>query len=87
MEDLTGRQFGSYQIVAPLGEGGLAAVHKVYQPALGRHGVLKVLPRQPTDALFRVRGRVQFLEPARLAGERPAGHTCCLTPAAVPRTA
>jgi hypothetical protein len=27
MEDLTGRQFGPYQIVAPLGEGGMAAVN------------------------------------------------------------
>ena len=24
MEDLTGKQFGPYQIVAPLGEGGMA---------------------------------------------------------------
>jgi len=46
MEDLTGRQFGPYQIVAPLGEGGMAAVYKAYQPAMERYVALKVLPRQ-----------------------------------------
>jgi predicted Ser/Thr protein kinase len=45
MEDLTGRQLGSYQVVAPLGEGGMAAVYKAYQPAMDRYVALKVLPR------------------------------------------
>lgn len=45
MEDLTGRQFGPYRIVAPLGEGGMAAVYKAYQPAMDRDVALKVLPR------------------------------------------
>ena len=45
MEDLTGKQLGSYQIVAPLGEGGMAAVYKAYQPAMDRYVALKVLPR------------------------------------------
>lgn len=45
MEDLTGRQFGPYQIIAPLGEGGMAAVYKAYQPAMERYVALKVLPR------------------------------------------
>jgi serine/threonine protein kinase len=45
LEDLTGKQFGSYQIVAPLGEGGMAAVYKAYQPAMERFVALKVLPR------------------------------------------
>ena len=44
MEDLTGRRFGQYQIVAPLGEGGMAAVYKAYQPAMERHVAVKVLP-------------------------------------------
>ncbi len=46
MEDLTGKQFGHYQIVAPLGEGGMAAVYKAYQPAMERYVAVKVLPRQ-----------------------------------------
>ncbi|PWH15241.1 MAG: hypothetical protein DDG60_06390 [Anaerolineae bacterium] len=46
MEDLTGRNFGPYQIVAPLGEGGMAAVYKAYQPSMERYVALKILPRQ-----------------------------------------
>jgi serine/threonine protein kinase len=46
MEDLTGKQFGPYQVVAPLGEGGMAAVYKAFQPAMERYVALKVLPRQ-----------------------------------------
>jgi hypothetical protein len=49
MENLTGKQFGSYQIVAPLGEGGMAAVYKAYQPAMERYVALKVLPRHFAD--------------------------------------
>ncbi len=45
MEDLTGKQFGHYQITAPLGEGGMAAVYKAYQPSMERYVAVKVLPR------------------------------------------
>src|SRR5436190_8158537 len=45
MEDLSGKQFGHYQIVAPLGEGGMAAVYKAYQPSMERYVAIKVLPR------------------------------------------
>ncbi len=34
MEDLTGRVFGPYRIVAPLEEGGMASVYKAYQPGV-----------------------------------------------------
>src|SRR4030065_2332048 len=49
METLTGRQLGPYQIVAPLGEGGMAAVYRAYQPGMERYVALKVLPRQFAD--------------------------------------
>ena len=53
MEDLTGRQFGPYRIVGPLGEGGMAAVYKAYQPSMDRNVALKVLPRHfASDAQF-----------------------------------
>ena len=45
MEDLSGKQFGHYQVVAPLGEGGMAAVYKAYQPSTERYVAVKVLPR------------------------------------------
>lgn len=50
MEDLTGKQFGPYQIVAPLGEGGMAAVYKAYQPSMERYVAIKVLPRQMAES-------------------------------------
>lgn len=46
MEDLTGKRLGPYQIVAPLGHGGMAAVYKAYQPAMDRYVALKILPKQ-----------------------------------------
>lgn len=45
MEDMTGKQLGPYHIVSPLGEGGMAAVYKAYQPAMERYVALKILPR------------------------------------------
>src|SRR5213079_2745160 len=50
MEDLTGKQFGLYQIVAPLREGGMAAVCKAYQPSMERYVAVKVLPRQLAES-------------------------------------
>jgi serine/threonine protein kinase len=50
MEDLTGKQFGPYQIVAPLGEGGMAAVYKAYQPSMERYVAMKVLPRHMAES-------------------------------------
>ncbi|MFO7625364.1 MAG: serine/threonine-protein kinase [Anaerolineales bacterium] len=45
MEDLTGKQLGQYRVVAPLGEGGMAAVYKAYQANMDRYVALKILPR------------------------------------------
>ena len=44
MEDPSGRYFGVYRIIEPLGRGGMASVYKAYQPAVDRHVALKVLP-------------------------------------------
>jgi serine/threonine protein kinase len=46
MENLTGKQLGPYRVVAPLGEGGMAAVYKAYQPGMDRYVALKILPQQ-----------------------------------------
>jgi serine/threonine protein kinase len=53
MEDLTGKQLNQYQIVAPLGQGGMASVYKAYQPSMERYIALKILPRHlATDPQF-----------------------------------
>ncbi|MFQ5942408.1 MAG: serine/threonine protein kinase [Anaerolineales bacterium] len=53
MEDLTGKQLGRYQVVSPLGEGGMAAVYKAFQPGMDRYVALKILPQQyARDAEF-----------------------------------
>jgi serine/threonine protein kinase len=49
MEELAGRQFGPYRVVAPLGEGGMAAVYQAYQPSVDRFVALKVLSRYFTN--------------------------------------
>jgi len=49
MEALTGKQFGPYRIVAPVGEGGMAAVYKAYQAGVDRYVALKVLPKHLSE--------------------------------------
>ena len=41
-----GVTFGSFQIVEPLGRGGMATVWKAYEPTLDRYVALKVLPAE-----------------------------------------
>ncbi len=43
---LIGRTLGQYQIIEPIGAGGMASVYKAYQPGLDRHVAIKVLPAQ-----------------------------------------
>jgi serine/threonine protein kinase len=66
MEDLSGKTFGPYRIVAPLGEGGMAAVFKAYQPAVDRYVALKMLPRHyASDPQYLAR----FQQEARLLAQ------------------
>jgi len=46
VEDLSGKTLGKYQIHSPLGQGGMAAVYKAFQPGVERFVALKILPRQ-----------------------------------------
>ena len=63
MEELVGHQFGPYRVVAALGEGGMAAVYKAFQPAVNRYVALKILSRSFTKdpqflQRFRHEGRI-----------------------------
>jgi len=44
MDDLIGKKLGAYEIIAPLGEGGMASVYQAYQASMERNVALKVLP-------------------------------------------
>ena len=71
MEDLTGRQLGPYRVVASLGEGGMAAVYKAYQPGMDRYVALKILPRHfASDPTFMGR----FQQEARIIAKLQHPH-------------
>ena len=44
--NITGRTLGQFRIIEPIGQGGMAAVYKAYQPSLDRYVAVKVLPAQ-----------------------------------------
>jgi tRNA A-37 threonylcarbamoyl transferase component Bud32 len=44
MDAMIGQTLGQFQVVEPIGKGGMAAVYKAYQPSLNRHVAIKVLP-------------------------------------------
>jgi hypothetical protein len=46
LDDLAGKPLGPYRVAALLGQGGMAAVYKAYQPGMDRFVALKILPRQ-----------------------------------------
>src|SRR5829696_2631483 len=45
MENLTGKRLGPYEITAPIGEGGMAAVYQAYEKRNDRYVALKILPQ------------------------------------------
>lgn len=50
MENLTGKHLGPYEITAPIGEGGMAAVYQAYEARENRYVALKVLPRHRAES-------------------------------------
>ncbi|NDJ54420.1 MAG: serine/threonine protein kinase, partial [Chloroflexi bacterium] len=43
---MIGETIGQYQIIEIIGQGGMATVYKAFQPSVGRHVAIKILPRQ-----------------------------------------
>jgi serine/threonine-protein kinase len=70
-EDLAGKILGPYQLVAPLGRGGMGVVYQAYQPRLARYVALKVLPRRYTDDANFV---TRFWQEARTAAKLQHPH-------------
>jgi len=65
--DMIGRMLGSYRVVCPLGQGGMAEVFKGYHPALDRYVALKILaPRFAADPEFYERFQREASAVARL---------------------
>ncbi len=50
-----GQTIGRYEIVSPLGQGGMATVYKAYDSRLDRHVAIKVLHNKENDETFLVR--------------------------------
>ncbi len=71
MADLSGRNFGPYRILEPLGAGGMAVVYKAYQPSMERHVALKMLPPELAEEAEFV-GR--FRQEARLLAQLQHPH-------------
>ncbi len=67
-----GTKIGPYEILSPLGEGGMGAVWKAHDPTLQRTVAIKVLAKQDEDASARL------LQEARAASALNHPHICTI---------
>ena len=73
-----GSRLGPYEILAPIGAGGMGEVYRARDPRLGREVAIKVLPASFSSDPDRLRRFEQEARAAGIAGrvsrsERPAG--------------
>src|SRR6266508_3277528 len=61
----SGARLGPYEILAPLGAGGMGEVYRARDPRLGREVAIKVLPASFSQDVDRLR---RFEQEARAAG-------------------
>ena len=62
-----GRKIGQYEVLEPLGKGGMASVYRAYQPSLDREVAIKVMAeRYTSDPAFVERFRREARSIARL---------------------
>ena len=61
----TGARLGPYQVVSPLGAGGMGEVYRAHDTRLGRDVAVKVLPKELTSDSQRL---LRFEQEARAAG-------------------
>ncbi len=72
MPIVPGTKIGPYEILSPLGEGGMGAVYKAHDPTLQRTVAIKVLAKQDEDASARL------LQEARAASALNHPHICTI---------
>lgn len=70
--DLSGQTLGQYQIIEPIGQGGMATVYKANQPNLERQVAIKVLPTQQTLQIPELKQR--FIREARAVAQLSHPH-------------
>jgi serine/threonine protein kinase len=63
----TGSKLGPYEILSPIGAGGMGEVYRARDPRLGREVAIKVLPVSFSADADRLR---RFEQEARAAGDR-----------------
>src|SRR5437660_5281325 len=59
-----GRDVGRYRVLSLLGHGGMGSVYDAFEPSLGRHVALKILPAEATTD---PKGLTRFVQEARSA--------------------
>ena len=70
-----GKRLGRYQIVAPVGAGGMGEVYRAHDPRLGRDVAIKVLPQHLTGS---AEERARFEREARTISQLNHPHICTL---------